>query len=71
MDEREMRELRGSMLKVFSTDDGICVLRYLASFARADEAEFCADPRKDAYLQGRRSVVLEIRKIMKERNNDE
>lgn len=57
------------MLKVFSSDDGVVVLRYLAKFARADDADFCNDPRKDAYLQGRRSVVLEIRNIMKEKND--
>lgn len=53
---------RYSFRKVFNTADGRIVLDALAEFARADEAEFCQDPRKDAYLQGRRSVVLEIRK---------
>ena len=66
MDEKEERSIRESMLKVFSSDDGVVVLRYLASFAHADDADFCLDPRKDAYLQGRRSVVLEIRRIIKD-----
>ena len=70
MDDKQRRSVRESVLKVFSSDDGVIVLRYLAAFARADEAEFCNDPRKDAYLQGRRSVVLEIRNIMKG-NSDE
>ena len=70
MDEKQRRSVRESMLKVFSGDDGVIVLRHLAEFARADEAEFCNDPRKDAYWQGRRSVVLEIRSIMKG-NSDE
>lgn len=59
------------MLKVFSSDDGVVVMRYLARFARADDADFCNDPRKDAYLQGRRSVVLEIRNIMNQRSETE
>ncbi|MBQ6352031.1 MAG: hypothetical protein IJJ28_02035 [Lentisphaeria bacterium] len=65
MDDRERRSVRESMLKVFSSDDGVIVLRHLAEFAHADDADFCNDPLKDAYLQGRRSVVLEIRNIMK------
>ena len=64
-----LQSVRESMLKVFSSDDGVIVMRYLAKFARADDADFCNDPRKDAYLQGRRSVVLEIRNIMKEKND--
>ena len=59
------------MLKVFSSDDGVVVMRYLARFAHADDADFCNDPRKDAYLQGRRSVVLEIRNIMNKRSETE
>ena len=50
----------------FATEHGKIVLEYLADFARADEAEFCNDVRKSDYIQGRRSVVLEIRKIIKE-----
>ena len=65
MDDKERRSIRDSFLKVFGTDDGVIALRHLAEFAHADDADFCNDPRKDAYLQGRRSVVLEIRKIMK------
>ena len=64
------QKIRESMLKVFSSDDGVIVLRHLASFAHADDADYCQDPRKDAYLQGRRSVVLEIRNIMKEKKDE-
>ena len=60
----EKRRIRESFLKVFHGDDGAKVLRALADFAHADTAEFCADPRRDAYMQGRRSVVMEIRNIM-------
>lgn len=69
MDTRQQK-IRGAYLKVFSSDDGATVLQHLAEFARADSAEFCNDPRKDAYLQGRRSVVLEIRNIMKEKKDE-
>ena len=59
---------RWAFKRLFATDEGAVVLRVLGEFARADEAEFCSDPRKDAYLQGRRSVVLEIRKILEEQD---
>ena len=64
------RRIRDSFLKVFENDDGKIVLDDLADFAHADDADFCSDPRKDAYMQGRRSVVLEIRKILKGNNNE-
>lgn len=57
--------------KVFCSDEGQKVLELLAEFARADEAEYCQDPRKDAYLQGRRSVIMEIRNTIKEKQNGE
>lgn len=69
--EEKRRRLRNFFLNVFSSDDGSIVLRYLSAFSHADDAEFCNDPRKDAYLQGRRSVVLEIRNILQERVDDE
>ena len=62
--EEEIRKVRESFLKVFHGDDGAVVLRHLAEFAHADDADFRADPRLDAYMQGRRSVVLEIRKFI-------
>ena len=68
MDDQRQK-IRDSMLKVFHSDDGVIVLRHLAEFAHADSADFCNDPRKDAYLQGRRSVVLEIRNIIKGERN--
>ena len=63
--------IRNSIKRAFSTDEGIVALEYLASFARADEADYCEDPRKEAYWQGRRSVVMEIRRIIKERSETE
>ena len=50
----------------FATEHGKIVLEYLEKTFRADEAEFCNDVRKSDYIQGQRSVVLEIRKIIKE-----
>lgn len=49
----------------FDNDHGRAVLDDLAEFTRCDEAEYCADARKDAYLQGRRSVLLHIRELLK------
>lgn len=61
-------KVRCAMQRAFSTDDGRVALAYLAEFARADDADYCEDPRKSEYIQGRRSVVLEIRKVF---NNPE
>lgn len=66
----EDSETRNAFLLTFQNDNGRIVLRKLADFAHADDAEFCTDPRKDAYLQGRRSVILEIRKILKGTKNE-
>ena len=57
--------------KVFLSGEGKKVLEELAEFAHADDAEFCNDPRKDAYMQGRRSVIMEIRKVLKEEINED
>ena len=62
----EEDKLRTAFGFVFSGDYAQIVLDHLAEFAHADEAEFCNDARKSEYLQGRRSVVLEIRKLIKE-----
>ena len=70
-DKRNVRnKVRNCMKRIFSTDEGAVVLAWLAEFAYADSADYCADPRKDAYLQGRRSVVLAIRNIMKEKDDE-
>lgn len=63
-------KIRNCVKRIFSTDEGAVVLDYLAAFAHADDADYCNDPRKDAYLQGRRSVVLAIRNIMKEKDDE-
>ena len=57
--------------KVFLSGEGQKVLEELAEFAHADDADFCNDPRKDAYIQGRRSVIMEIRKVLKEEINED
>ena len=54
-----------TIARVFSTDAGRAALETLEKFARADEAEFCEDPRKQDYMQGRKSVICEIRKALK------
>ena len=54
-----------TIARVFSTDVGKAALETLEKFARADEADFCEDPRKQDYMQGRRSVICEIRKALK------
>jgi hypothetical protein len=62
---------RAIFQNVFCTGDGQIVLECLAEFARADEAEFCNDPRMEAYLQGRRSVICEIRNTLKPKKEED
>lgn len=65
MSEDEKNQLRLAFHLVFNTDNGRAVLNELAEFVRADEAEYCADARKESYMQGRRSVLLHIKKLLK------
>ena len=51
-------------VQTFNSDHGRKVLAYLADFAAADSADFINDIRKSDYIQGRRSVVLEIRSFL-------
>lgn len=65
MTEEEKNQLRLAFHLVFNTDIGRAVLNELSDFARESEAEYCADARKESYMQGRRSVLLHIRKFLK------
>ena len=65
-EETKHNKLRLAYHLTFDNDHGRDVLEELAEYTRADEAEFCADARKDAYMQGRRSALLHIRKLLKE-----
>jgi len=64
--ETKHNRLRLDFHLTFDSDNGRAVLDELTEFSHADDAEYCADARKDAYMQGRRSVLLHIRKLLKE-----
>ena len=68
--EESKRRIRNSFLRAFSGDDGVIVLRELSQFTGADNADFICDSRKSDYMQGRRSVFLEIQNIIKERKDE-
>lgn len=63
--------LRNACMRIFHSEDGRLLMDYLVKYARADEADFCDDARKAAYLLGQKSVIFEIRNIMKEKKTDE
>ena len=65
-EETKHNKLRLAYHLTFDNDHGREVLDELAEFTRAYEAEYCADARKDAYMQGRRSAMLHIIQILKE-----
>lgn len=66
--EQKRREranlIRNAFQTAFDGEAGRIVLAELAKFAGADQAPFCADPRMQEYMQGRRSVYCEIVKII-------
>lgn len=49
---------------VFGSAEGKKVLEYLEEFARSEDFAFCPDERLEAYLNGQRSVVAEIKKMI-------
>ena len=65
MSDEKLNQLRLSFHLVFDNADGRAVLDELVEFTRAEEAEYCADARKESYMQGRRSVLLHIQKLLK------
>jgi len=65
MSDDKQNQLRLSFHLVFDNADGRAVLAELVEFTRAEEAEYCADARKESYMQGRRSVLLHIQKLLK------
>lgn len=65
-EETKHNRLRLDFHLVFDNDHGRAVLDELAEFTHANDAEYCSDPRKDAYLQGRRSVMIHIQNLLKE-----
>lgn len=66
MDEKKKREY---FCLTFLNDTGMAVLEELEDFARFNDGQFIPDPRLEAYMQGRRSVICEINKIMKGKEN--
>ena len=64
MDEEEQRCIV-AFRHTFDGVNGERVLEYLDRFCRTDEDLFTQDIRQNDYLQGRRSVMLEIRKQLK------
>ena len=64
MDEEEQRCIV-AFRHTFDGVNGERVLKYLDRFCRTDEDLFTQDIRQNDYLQGRRSVMLEIRKQLK------
>ena len=64
-EEERIQHLKFCAAKIFKCDEGITFLRELEAFTLVDKAEFCSDPRKSEYLQGRRSVMLHIRTFLK------
>ena len=66
-----IEDLDLNFIEVFNTPAGRIVLKELVRFAEADNADFIADVRKSDYIQGRRSVVMEIKKHLSKGEKNE
>ena len=65
MREKEnWRKIKIAFLNCFKTENGEIVLDQLSKFCKENDDGFCNDERLSCYNQGRRSVILEIRKIL-------
>lgn len=69
----EAKRKRNLFARLFTSGDGEAVLQELESFAKFSDGQFIADPRLETYMQGRRSVICEIRNTinMKVEEEDE
>lgn len=66
MAKRTKEQIQAYFQRTFCMfDEGKVTLQELEDFVEFDRAEFCSDPAKAAYLQGRRSVVCFIHNIIK------
>lgn len=68
--EQRRKRVNQRFREVFSSDEGVIVLEELSRFCHMGNGEFVADPRKLDYLQGRRSVVCEILRILNEKEDE-
>jgi hypothetical protein len=61
-------ELKEPYRALFKTDLGISVLKQLAKYAQFGEDSFASSPddRTNAYIQGRQSVLIHIKKILED-----
>ena len=53
-----------AIAQCFSTEAGTIALAALSRFAEADHADFIQNPRLMDYLQGRRSVICQIKEVL-------
>ena len=64
-DKRSVTLTRAARDIFMFSENGKLVLEHLERFAGADNETFNPDPAVSAYNQGRRSVILEIRRLLK------
>lgn len=53
-----------AIAQCFSGETGALALAALSRFAEADHADFIQNPRLMDYLQGRRSVICQIKEVL-------
>lgn len=59
-----LRKIKIAFRNCFKNENGEIVLNQLSNFCNEYDDGFCYDERLSCYNQGRRSVILEIRKIL-------
>lgn len=66
-----MSKIDKAMYQIFEGDNGKTVLEYLENLGRLNEDTFCRESeRMNCYLQGRRSIIVEIKKSIERGKNE-
>lgn len=64
--QEQQEKTRYAFQDAFSGEKGERVLRVISDFCAENEHGFIEDVQKSYYVQGRQSVIAEIRNILKE-----
>ena len=68
MSEQEQQIKREMFCRTFLTDTGAAVMEYLEQFAHFNDGAFYNDARLESYMQGRRSVICEIKQTLEKKH---
>lgn len=66
-----MKKINKAFYEIFASENGEIALKYLEELGKLNDDTFCRDSeRLNCYLQGRRSIVIEIKKLIERGKNE-